>query len=1014
MNKGIYRLVWNSSLGALQVVGEAARSRRCGGSGSRVTRARGSALAWPLALLSLGVASSLYAAPGVVSNGADSGQGSLREAAGTLGTTPILIEPWVDTITLDHEISIGSVKMIANGPLSITGPGLKGTGADLTLFTSSGELSTTITGQFTGTSGSPGTSSDGLSAAPETANNGSNAFSSVAINGGTAVQGNLFALTNNASVVGGAGGAAQVPATGGAGGSGASFPGGSGTSGGNGGSGTSGHVGAHGGNGVSAGNSRIINGGLIMGGRGADGAVGGSGGLGGVGGALAQGGNGGKGGNGGAGGNGGTGISGGQLQIVNTGVIAGGNGGNAGAGGAGGAGGQGGPGGGPEGMNGADGAAGRAGVGGVAINLTGNSSVFNSGTIEGGVGNGGNGARAVAIKLEGGRNTLTLAAGSVIHGNVVSGGDDSLVLGGDVTAATNIFDLASLSVVFMHQDSTLPQFQGFNSLTKKGASTWTLTGSDKYGKPWTVEAGTLVMANKSSLSDSVAISRGANLVVHGASIGVHVYNNGLLTVDGSGSPSATLTVGGSYRQDTDATLRLGVTSASDYSQLHVGGNVTLDGTLDIDVKNRNTLAGGNRLIDIITAGGSVNGQFAQVTDNSLLFSFTPTYNANSVDLNVVADNGGSNGGNGNTVLGNVTAQGNLQARGAAAVLDRVFANNPSGQLASHFIPLSTQDEVSAAASEVLPMVGGSTQAALTALTGINGVVQARSDSIRGLSTGDSVMTDSTLWIKPFGTWADQESGHGVAGMRSNVGGMAFGLDGSNEQWVLGSAFVYANADTRTSGGAAKQKLSTDVYQLVGYGTYRLDERTGLSFQLDVGQNRNDGTRDIGFAGLQAKSDYDSWTAHAGVALDRTFSLDTATRFTPSVRADYTWIKDDAYREKGADALNLEAKKRTTDQFILGLDGKLVHDLTEKVSVSGNLGVGYDFLANRDAISTSFAGAPGAAFTTYGAEAQRWLVRGGTGLSYQVNGQLELAVRYDLEQRTRYLSQTASAEARWAF
>ena len=113
-------------------------------------------------------------------------------------------------------------------------------------------------------------------------------------------------------------------------------------------------------------------------------------------------------------------------------------------------------------------------------------------------------------------------------------------------------------------------------------------------------------------------------------------------------------------------------------------------------------------------------------------------------------------------------------------------------------------------------------------------------------------------------------------------------------------------------------------------------------------------------------------------------------------------------------MDLSAKSRSTDQFILGVDGKLSHDLTQQVSVSGNLGVGYDFLASRDSISTSFAGAPGASFTTYSGDPQRWLVRGGTGLNYQVNGQLQLGVRYDVEKRTDYLNQTASAEARWAF
>ena len=45
---------------------------------------------------------------------------------------------------------------------------------------------------------------------------------------------------------------------------------------------------------------------------------------------------------------------------------------------------------------------------------------------------------------------------------------------------------------------------------------------------------------------------------------------------------------------------------------------------------------------------------------------------------------------------------------------------------------------------------------------------------------------------------------------------------------------------------------------------------------------------------------------------------------PTLRADYSWIRDEGYREKGADALNLDVDSRTTDSLILGLDAHGVH------------------------------------------------------------------------------------------
>lgn len=762
-----------------------------------------------------------------------------------------------------------------------------------------------------------------------------------------------------------------------------------------------------------------------------NGGNGGNGGAGGVGG---------NGGNGGIGGAGGIGVSGSYMRIVNTGSIQGGNGGAAGIGGTGGAGGTGGSGGGGginglngiSGISGSRGQAGIAGIGGAGIVSTGTSAIYNAGTISGGFANNGSGARANAIELSGGDNKLVLEAGSVINGNVVStsgrgGSGDVLVLGGDNLVVPTTFDLGSVGTV-----GSAAQYQGFADFEKEGASTWTLTGTDTYTQNWTVSAGTLAMASGSSLLGTVDVSSGATLNTGNASIGGDLNNSGSVIVGTTASPYATLTVGGAFTQSANSTLQVSAYSSSQYSKLSATGNVQLDGTLNVDVKSGNTLAGGNQLANVISTTGTVSGQFSHVTDNSLLFDFTPVYNSKSVDLSLVGTNtgtgantgtgtdaatgdSGNSGGSANTVVGSIQALGNTQGRGAAAVLDQVIASNPNGKLAGYLVPLTTQAEVSKAVSEILPQTAGSTVAAQTALTSINRVVQARSDTVRGVSSGDSAFSDDHFWIKPFGSWADLNSNGGTPGVQSSVGGMAFGLDGSlNDRWVLGTAFVYAKADTHNSGNSARQSLTTDVYQLVGYGTYHLDDNTDLSFQIDGGQNRNDGKRDIDFAGLQAKSSYNSWTAHAGVALDRTFSLTTATRFTPSVRADYTWIKDESYNEKGADALDLQAKSRSTDQFILGVDGKLAHDFTDRVSLSGTVGTGYDFKASRDSVVSSFAGAPGAAFTTYGGEPQRWLVRGGTELSYKVSGPLQLSVRYDVEKRTNFLNQTASAEARWAF
>ncbi|WP_194788211.1 autotransporter outer membrane beta-barrel domain-containing protein [Pseudomonas sp. UFMG81] len=1012
MSKALYRLVWNTRPGAAKHA------------------------AWPLALLSLGVASGLSATPlYTVTTGADSGPGSLRDALQHMST--VSIAPSVSSIALNNASPIdlnATTRLQASAPVNISGASLRG---DSKMLTLDGAIGATLTGIYIGArsgtvspyNGSNGANGiDGTFGMPGTlgtaGGSGSNGGLGALVgqpDGQSAITGNGFSVTNMATVWGGQGITTAVSGAGGRGGN----AGASGStpiplSGGNGGAGGAGGYGANGGSGFFADNISLTNYAMIIGGNGSNGVQGGAGGAGGNSGvgsiASSNGGNGGRGGDGGSGGTGGHGVFGQNLQVVNHSLIQGGNGGTGGAGGIGGQGGTGNLGPINAGTKGADGASGQFGWGGVGVIGLGNSTVYNYGTISGGYANGGSGEQQDAIELLLGNNRLVLGPFSVINGKVTTDGtgSDVLILGGswDERDGPDTFDLGNLGDVGSDK-----QYQGFGAFEKEGSSVWTLTGTDSWGKAWSVKAGTLQLADGASLLGSVNIAQGATLNAGAARIGGSLNNSGLLSVGSAGSPYATLTVG-DFTQQASGVLRVGALSASQYGALQVNGNAQLDGTLDIDVKAGNTLAGNNRLGNVVSTTGTVSGRFSQVTDNSLLFDFTPTYTGNSVDLNVVGGHnsaGGSSPGH-NTVRGSVQALGNTPAVGAAAVLDGVIASAPASGLASRFIPLSTQAEVSQAASEALPlMAGGSTVAAKTALTSVNRLIEVRGDTLRGAASGDLALTEQHLWIKPFGSWADLESSGGADGARTNVGGLAIGADAAfSDSWTLGSAFVYANADTRTRGGSTRQSLDTDVYQLVGYGIYHIDDVTDLRLQVDGGKNRNEGTRDIDFAGLRAKSRYDSWTAHAGVALDRTYSLTQATRITPSVRADYTWIKDEDYRETGAQELNLNAKSRSTDQFILGLDGKLEHDLSERLKVSALLGAGYDFLAERDAITTAFAGAPGAAFTTVSGEPQRWLARGATALSYQANEQLQLSARYDVEKRTHFLNQTASVEARWAF
>ncbi len=163
----------------------------------------------------------------------------------------------------------------------------------------------------------------------------------------------------------------------------------------------------------------------------------------------------------------------------------------------------------------------------------------------------------------------------------------------------------------------------------------------------------------------------------------------------------------------------------------------------------------------------------------------------------------------------------------------------------------------------------------------------------------------------------------------------------------------------------------------------------------------------------AEADFTSDTAYLGLGIGRRYALGAQTSLTPSVRVDYSWIKDDAYTEKGAGVLNLDVDSRSTEALVISVDGKLEHRLSERASLLANLGVGYDTINERASVTAAFVGAPGAAFVTRGLELEPWLVRGGLGAVFRTGG-VEITGRYDAEYRESFINQTASVKARWTF
>lgn len=595
-------------------------------------------------------------------------------------------------------------------------------------------------------------------------------------------------------------------------------------------------------------------------------------------------------------------------------------------------------------------------------------------------------AGAGTVKVLGGKTILTGANSYSAGTSIGSGATLQVGNGGTVgSIAGNVLNNGTLAFNRADDLAFSGNISGNGMLEKQGGGTLTLSGGVTHSGVTSVDAGTLALTG--------TFSGGGVTVANGATLSV--------------ADALTATLTGDYNQAAGATLRLGASSDSSFGKLVSSGTANLAGTLFVDVVGGNLTLTGNRLQSVIHAN-AVNGVFAAVQDNSAIFDFSAVYSGTDVDLTVI---------NSMSVHQAVLDMHNSPAADAAQTLDQIFAAEPGGSITRIFMGVSGGNQaVSNAVSQTLPLlVGGSQQVTTAALAGISRVVQARLESNRGLSSGDSFYGDKKFWMRPFGSWIDQDDRGGVAGYSAKTGGLAFGADATvSDQTRLGVSLVYANADIKGNSAIAPNSSTIDLYQLIGYGSYSLDADTELSFQAGVGQNRNRGQRQIPFAGATAKMRYDSLTATAGLGLGRIYKLAEGTRFVPSVRADYSWIKDEAYSETGADALNLNVRKRSSDELIFTVDGKLLHEVNKGLVLTANLGGGYDVLNNKTSITAAYAGAPGASFTTWGIEASPWFLRAGLGISRSSANGVEISARYDAEQRTDFLNQTASVKVRWAF
>jgi autotransporter-associated beta strand protein/T5SS/PEP-CTERM-associated repeat protein len=538
------------------------------------------------------------------------------------------------------------------------------------------------------------------------------------------------------------------------------------------------------------------------------------------------------------------------------------------------------------------------------------------------------------------------------------------------------------------------------SLVKVGTGTLTLSGANTYTGPTAVNAGTLVV--NGSLASGVTVN-GGGLLGGSGTVGALAVNGGVVA---PGNSIGTLTVSGNFAQN-GGTYQVEANSAGQADRINAGGTATINGGTVQVLAQQGTYAR-NTTYTILNARGGLSGSYSGVTSNFAFLTPTLAYDANNVFLTLFQSSSAFAAGAqtpNQYAVGVVLDQVNATAAGdlntvlnALSVLSNTQGpqalNAISGQPYADFGTLNVQGAVL-----FMNAVGQQMAVARGGALGGGGQRQALAQAC------DIASCDG---VSPWGAWASALGGLGsVAGngnsstLTYNFGGAAAGLDYRvDPRFFVGLAAGYTAANQWVDSFMGRGW--SDTVSVTAYGSF-----TQRGFYADAlagyAYYNNQMQRQILIPGLQLRTANGSTGANqflgqveAGYKLG-VYAPALAT-LTPFGRFQTSSVTQNAFSEWGANSLSLNVAQQTTNSvrttFGADLAGAIGLGDTRTLDLALRLGWQHEFADTGRPITAAFTGAPGNAFTVYGATPQRDAAIIGFMASTSIAAATSVYLRYD--------------------